>query len=273
MPNKDHPYKNMHRTPLAMRLFFSSMQIVFLVLDKISAKMGGELALRLFMTPPRHKMPKREVATADAAEKNTITILGNKLTIYSWGQGPVILLSHGWGGRCTQLFAFVQPLVDTGFRVVGVNLPGHGDSTGKRTSMLEAALILSEISKQVTADGSKLHAIIGHSFGSGAALLAINRHRLNPGKLVLISCFADIQWVIRMFADTFGLTERIVEAMKSTAKVKLKNTFGKTWNWHELSPVQTIKHVTADILIIHDKNDREIAYGHSLQLKEAAPQA
>lgn len=268
-----HPYKSTPKIPVAMRLFFASMRFFFNILDHTSPTMGGKLALCLFMTPPRHPMPKRELATAQSAHKQVKTILGNPLTIYSWGEGPIILLSHGWGGRCTQLYPLVQPLVDAGYRVIGVNLPGHGDSGGKRTSMLEAAYILSEIADDATSTGQPLHAIIGHSFGSGAALLALDRHHLTPEKLVLISSFADLKWVIRMFADPFGLSERLIESMKHIAREKLKSSFGKPWNWEELSPVQTIRNITADTLIIHDRDDHEIPYEQSTQLKKAAPHA
>jgi hypothetical protein len=41
-----------------------------------------------------------------------------RLPVYSWGSGPTILLAHGWSGRGSQLGAFVEPLVEQGFRLV-----------------------------------------------------------------------------------------------------------------------------------------------------------
>ena len=37
---------------------------------------------------------------------------------WSWGEGPIVLLVHGWNGRATQLGDFVAPLVERGYRVV-----------------------------------------------------------------------------------------------------------------------------------------------------------
>ena len=41
---------------------------------------------------------------------------------------PSVYLVHGWGGRGSQLAAFVEPLVAAGHRVVLFDAPSHGDS-------------------------------------------------------------------------------------------------------------------------------------------------
>jgi len=189
--------------PLSLRVFFSVTTFAFKVLDKFSLPLAGRLALRLFMIPPKHRMPKREVATSESADLRFYTINDKKIVVRSWGEGPVILLSHGWGGRASQLFSFVQPLVDAGYRVVGCNLPAHGDSSGKNSNMFEASLILSEVVKKEVKMGEGLKAIIGHSFGSGAALLTSQRYQVKPERLILISCFSNIHWVTRTFGDVF----------------------------------------------------------------------
>ena len=56
---KDHPFKN-HQMPLPMRLFFSVTTLLFKILNVVSPKLAGKLALRLFMTPPNFGTPRRE---------------------------------------------------------------------------------------------------------------------------------------------------------------------------------------------------------------------
>ncbi|CAA6807085.1 MAG: Unknown protein [uncultured Thiotrichaceae bacterium] len=270
MEKKDHPFKNSQAMPLSLRAFFAVMTFVFKVLDKVSRPLAGRLALRLFMIPPKHRMPAREVATSESADVRFYTIHDKEIAVRSWGEGPVILLSHGWGGRSTQLFSFVQPLVDAGYRVVGCNLPAHGESSGKNTNMLEASLILSEVVKKEVKMGEGLKAIIGHSFGSGTALLTVHRYQIKPEKLVLISCFADIHWVTRTFGDVFEMSDQVVSAMEQTAYKQLDNAYGKAWHWDDLSPTLNIQKVSQETLLIHDKEDHEVPYEHATQLHDAA---
>lgn len=273
MENKDHPFKNTRTMPFSMRMFFAATTFAFKVLDKVSLPLAGRLALRLFMIPPKHRMPKREVATSESADVRCYTIHDKDIAVRSWGDGPVVLLSHGWGGRATQLFSFVQPLVEAGYRVVGFDLPAHGDSSGKHSNMLEASLVLSEVVKKEVKAGQGLRAIIGHSFGAGAALLAMQRYHIRPEKLVLISCFADIHWVTRTFGDVFEMSDRAVKAMEKRAHKELDNAYGKAWHWDDLSPTLNIQKVTADTLLIHDEGDHEVPYEHALRLHEAQPAA
>jgi predicted alpha/beta-fold hydrolase len=140
----EHPFKN-HQMPLPMRIFFSATTFSFKVLGVISPKLAGMLALRLFMTPPKFNTPKREQKLRDESVHSFIDIRDRQISVRSWGEGPTILLSHGWAGRSSQFHAFIEPLVAARYRVVGFEIPGHGDSTGKRTNMLDVANILAKV--------------------------------------------------------------------------------------------------------------------------------
>ena len=69
---------------------------------------------------------------------------GQRLAVWSWGDGPTAILLHGWGGRSDQLAAFVPPLLAAGFSVVAPDAPGHGDSTGGTSSVLAFAAAIAE---------------------------------------------------------------------------------------------------------------------------------
>jgi len=69
------------------------------------------------------------------------------------------------------------------------------------------------------------------------------------------------------------MSDHAVRAMEKTAHKKLDNAYGKAWHWDDLSPTLNIQKVTAKTLLIHDKEDHEVPYGHALQLHDAAPNA
>lgn len=252
-----------------MRLYFSAITLLFKVLTIVSPKLAGKLALRLFMTPPNFGIPRKEKALSESANLKFISVAGRKISIRSWGEedAPTILLSHGWGGRCTQFHAFIKALVDSNYRVVGFDVPAHGDSEGKRTNMMDVALIISEIEKEE----GPFKAIIGHSFGTGTTLLAIDKYAVNPKKVILIAYFSDVIWITNLFGELFSLSQTVLENMRQTALKKFAKRYGIAWIWEELSPTETIKSVKGEILLIHDTEDHEVPYSQAEPLQKVIP--
>ncbi len=64
---------------------------------------------------------------------------GRKFAAYSWGDGPTVLLVHGWSGNAGQMAEFVAPLTRAGFRAVAIDLPAHGASGGGLSSVVHFA--------------------------------------------------------------------------------------------------------------------------------------
>jgi pimeloyl-ACP methyl ester carboxylesterase len=264
---ENNPFSH-HRLPPGVRLFLNAAKITFRATAWVSPKLAGTLALRLFMTPPRFATPRRELKIRQSARLTMHEIQGEQIAVRSWGEGPVVLLCHGWGGRGTQFHALIEALVAAGYRAVAFDAPAHGDSSGKRTNMLMATQTIAGI---VEKEGP-VSAVIGHSFGCGTALLAIDRYRVPSDKVILFSCFTDTLWITQQFAAAFSISDPVIEAMRQTAKRRYANHFDRPWDWLELSPVNTIKKVTGDLLLIHDKHDTEVPYQHALKLKRIAPQ-
>ena len=279
MPNKkDHPFKNT-RMPLSQRVVFSFIRFTFKILGVISPKLAGRLALRLFMTPTKFGTPRKEKALRESAVLKSINVRGRKISVRTWGKAdaPAVLLSHGWGGRATQFHAFITPLVDAGYKVIGFDLPAHGDSEGSYTNMMDAALVISEVAKQEGEQkGEKeaeFEAIIGHSFGTGTALLAMDKYDVRAKKLVLIAYFSDVIWITNLFGEMFDLSDSTLDAMRQIALVKFKDTFDISWNWADISPTHTIKSIQAELLLIHDEKDHEVPYSQAKPLQTLVPQA
>lgn len=272
MTNKtDHPFRNTHM-PIMQRIVFSLITFTFKVLGVVSPKLAGRLALRLFMTPTKFRTPRKEKALRESATIKFVTVHERQISVRSWGDenAPSVLLSHGWGGRCTQMHAFIAPLVDAGYRVVGFDVPAHGDSEGKMTNMMDVAYVISEIVKQ---EDKPIEAIIGHSFGSGTALLAIDKYDVEVNKVVLIAYFSDVIWVSRLFGELFDLRESTLEAMRQIAFKRFEKSYEISWDWEDVSPVSTVHAVKGDLFLIHDEYDHEVPAEEAKHLQNAAPHA
>lgn len=272
--NKNHPFKNT-QMPLHLRLVFSGITMTFKILGLLSPKLAGRYALYLFLKPPKFRIPKREIKFREEASLSFIEIKGNKISVRRWGEKnkPTVLLSHGWGGRSSQLHAFIHPLVEAGYQVIGFELPGHGDSQGSSSNMLEAATIIQKIADK---QGS-VEAIIGHSFGSATALFAMDKFKVKAKKVILVSCFSEINWVLGSFGSIFSLRATTLEALKELALKKFTVDYKTTWTWDELSPQNTIKNINknthSEFLLIHDEKDYEVPFEQAKLLQEAAKQA
>src|SRR5690349_4240764 len=95
-------------------------------LGAIAPELTARWAERMFLSPRRHARPEREHEWLASARRGEVRYRTSLLPTYSWGQGPAVLLVHGWEGRATQLGAFVPALLEAGYRVVAVDMPGHG---------------------------------------------------------------------------------------------------------------------------------------------------
>ena len=245
--------------PLSMVLVRGALRI----LSRTSPKVASRVALDLFMTPRRHRTPDRERAQLVHARPFDV-VLGDrtKLKAWSWGEGPLVLLVHGWEGRGSQLGAFVPPLVEAGYRVVAFDAPGHGASDGNRSSLPHFAYGL----RGVVEATEEPHAIIAHSLGCAAATLAI-REGLAVKRLVYVAPpLEPVDYTVR-FGEILDLDEKVVEGLQR----RIEERFLRKWSDYSLSLLA--KEMTAPLLVFHDRDDRETFWSEGNALAEAWPGA
>src|SRR6218665_1552468 len=111
------------------------------VLGRVAPSLLLDWLERRFLTPERHDWPLAERVWLDSAQRGSLYTVGlpvadwnfQHIQTYRWGDDglPKVVLLHGWGGRATQLGPFIQPLLDAGFQVHALDLPGHGHSAGR----------------------------------------------------------------------------------------------------------------------------------------------
>ncbi|MEM6759772.1 MAG: alpha/beta fold hydrolase BchO [Pseudomonadota bacterium] len=89
--------------------------------------------------------------------------------VQEMGDGPLVLLLHGAGGSCHS-FRGLIPTIAADFKVVAVDLPGHGFTklgARQRSSLPAMAQDIYALCKQ---QGWQPSALIGHSAGAAVAL-------------------------------------------------------------------------------------------------------
>lgn len=111
---------------------------------------------------------------------------GYKWHVQEMGQGPVALLVHGTAGA-THTWRGLAPLLAREFRVVAMDLPGHGFTTSRRPPDLSLPGMAKAVGALRAALQIEPRLVVGHS--AGAAILAhlVARDELKPELFVALN--------------------------------------------------------------------------------------
>lgn len=256
------------RSRNAVRLTRAALQTAYVV----SEDLGTSLAERLFTTPRRHARPDRERSVLATARELTIEVTlraprwnGARTSVaaWKWGQGPTVLLVHGWEGRGSQLGSFVEPLVAAGMSVVAFDAPGHGDSPENRLYLTDLADTVADVAHAT----GPTHAIVAHSFGAAAVLLAHARAGLAAERNVMVAPNVLIGDAVRRFAHLVGLDDRDRAALEQ----RLADQSGVGVDELALDRLAGIR--TDALLVFHDHDDHEVPFEHADRLAAIWPHA
>ena len=114
-------------------------------------------------------MTSNDVTQSDLTETaETIELHGNNVTFLRAGEGPPLLLLHGIT-NCWQRFLPVIPVLTLRWRVVAVDLRGHGKS-GHVTGHYGLMEYVHDLIRLIRHLGDERVAVAGHSLGSMIAI-------------------------------------------------------------------------------------------------------
>jgi pimeloyl-ACP methyl ester carboxylesterase len=209
----------------------------------------------MFCHPCRARIAPEEIAVFQEAHPFRIRAQGFELQAWSWGDGPTVLLHHGWNGRAAHMAALVRPLLEAGFSVVTYDAPAHGDSPGRITSAPELARVL----KEVAAELCGIHSVVAHSIGGAATLLAV-RAGLRIERAVLLATPSDLRGFIDLFGEHLGLDTRTRGGMAR----RVADRFGIEWD--EMTVESWARRSRPPLLVVHDRYDPVVPWSHGAEI-------
>lgn len=227
----------------------------------VSPGLAGPPAARLWFTPwriePGERAARRQREWLAGTE--SVSFDSGRLSGYSAGDGPAVMLVHGWGERAASLGAFVAPLVAAGYRVVGVDLPAHGASAGGRTDGLKIAAAIRTVRDSL----GDVRAVVAHSMGATTTLYAA-REGLDVKALVLLAPSVRLDRALQTFGGLFKLPPAAVIGLKAT----IDRRYGSDI-WDRLSGTTIASDVRIPGLIVHDREDPQVALADAEALHAA----
>ena len=234
---------------------------LFPVVERLMPPLAHQWAFNLFFKPIRFPRPQRELPMKQSATKFRMSVGSMDIQCYSWGEGPVVLFVHGWAGRGTQFFKFVQPFVENGFKVVTFDGPAHGESSGKNTNIIEFHQVLASMEKYYR----EICAVVTHSFGGAAVIFAMSEG-VKVKNLVNISSPSSGQKIISEFLKKINGSPKIASYFDKLVQKK----YGKPFD--SFSSEVLVRNLPPfNLLLIHDKDDKEVGIEQAEKMKALTP--
>lgn len=240
----DHRPKAQHAAPAGLRWTCRTLSAVA---PPLAVRLAAELFCR-----PRPRRPRRgERERLERARREGFTIRGHRLDLYRWGEGPRVLLHHGWSGDAAQMSAFVDPLVGAGFEVIAVDGLGHGASEGRVSSFVDMAIDAISLNDHV----GGLHAVIGHSMGAMIAARILRARDVD--RAILLAPPAEMRVYSELFAHALDLSDAVHDAMVA----RFERSHFITWD--DITAERLAEGRHEDVLIVYDDADQDAPPEHA----------
>lgn len=251
-------------SPLAFKAYYLGMKVA----STFSIPLSGWFANKLWFTPwrvqPSERGLRRQAEWLAGTTPIHFSTRYGQIAGFDAGQGPTVLLVHGWGERAASLGALIRPLAGAGYRVVGIDMPGHGDSvTVSEPNLYVAANTIRDVADQL----GGVTAVIGHSVGGHSTLMAL-KDGLQVDSVVLLSPSTHLGHALTKFEELLSLPPRATAGLKRT----IGRRFGITV-WENTQGSHLIQNVDIPALIVHDRGDPQVPLEDSEVLVSSWPSA
>lgn len=255
-------YLKVHTSSTNVRIYTVKQRVISVLLRffwRLVPELANRCILRLFFAPVRYRQSAEEKACLERGEPFQVRVHDKTIQAWKWGQGPGVLLVHGWNGRGAQFHGFIAPLVTAGYTAIAFDGPAHGNSSGRITSYFEFTDVVRTLLSQKCALNIK--GIIAHSFGAAAAINSLDKDR----PAITAICIAPVlrlrEFIINTF-QRFGIPQEIYNGLIGN----FEERFG--YDLAHDNPVILLGRLSAPLLIVHDTDDRAVPFRDSQDISQ-----
>jgi pimeloyl-ACP methyl ester carboxylesterase len=228
------------------------LRLAFLIGSRVAPAATLQRAARLFSTPMASSRSRALAASTYGARETRIRVDGHPIATYVWGDPqsqPYVLFAHGWSSHGTRIAAWLPQLLADGYAVVAFDQPAHGRSPGRQATLPDFTRHLLAVGKHY----GPAEAVIGHSLGGAATMLAMARG-LQAGRAVLIAPAADPVAAAERFAELMWIGANLCEKMFAYFERRIGISFDEQ-QAHRNAPA-----IGRPALIVHDLEDRDVPW-------------
>ena len=256
--------ENLFPAPMlkAFRFLFNS-------LGRLFPKAMGKYAAKMMTTPQNFPAPKREVEGVKDAEE---VLFKCGVRALRWGEDgqPIALISHGWMGRASQMFAYAQAFANAGYQVYAMALPGHDGSkgigkNGDRTHPVHTRQIFGQVAKEL----GEIEVAIAHSYGAACCMWAITDEGANIKQMISVA--SPTHYLHREFAEIFRIKGRCLDGFIAGMDAFMGFPVDKV-NFEDIV-TDEMRSKMPPLLILHGRDDVEAPLWHAEKNASLMPSA
>lgn len=245
---------------------------VFAAAEHVAPRLTGRAAFELFCRTPNAKIlsdgERRAVDRAAGfmaeARHHRLKTKNGCVMVHEFRPEPgrraagTVLVIHGWRSRTEYMRTLIEAYRDAGYKVVSLDLPGHGQSQGRRLTLVSAV----EAARLTGEWFGPFVAVVGHSFGGAVAANAVAGSvkaipPLPAGRLVLIAAPSSLPAIFNDFSRMLSVGPRSQAAMAD----RVERIAGRPL--HEFTGDRQLAGTPVPTLVIHAPDDREVSADHA----------
>lgn len=242
------------------------LQAYFQTISTIHPNYASKKAVKLFQKVRKKEIRPREQEFFDMARHSTVKNGTKTIDIYEIGDAnakPIILL-HGWDSNAGSLTKIAKMVLNNGYKVISMNLPGHAFSETDSTNLLDSKnafkVFINHIDPQ-----EPIH-IISHSFGSAIVAFGFSELPYKIDQLIFLTSPNVIMNIFKEFQSITKLGHKAFESMCNWASKLLGEDI------RALSMANKLKKASFNNLtLIHDVNDKIISINSTEEIHAAIP--
>jgi pimeloyl-ACP methyl ester carboxylesterase len=186
----------------------------------------------------------------------------NKGVAWSWGEGPLVVFVHGWGGRAAQMAPLASHVSTLGFRSVALDITGHGESPKRHTRW---SYFIDDISALSTTLQQEVYAYVGHSAGALSVMAARSLKGVRAKRFVCICAPSYPFPPINVIAKKLGPRDSVMTRYKDFIAKQFQTT------WELLETGVSYADAGPNLLLLYDETDRFVSHTEGDRIKALCP--
>lgn len=228
----------------------------FSTVGRISPSLAMPMLRKVLLSPkkrilkPPHQQLIQQATKSFFEVKDAFYEKNLTIQLYEWGTGEqTVLLVHGWDSFALDFYKLIPKLLAKGFRVIALDMPGHGQSSGSISSLPHFKFIMEQYLKRFGAP----YALIGHSLGGAASAFVLTDTQQQVSKLVMLAN----PIVAKHFFETAFDYLTVPAVLRKSFYVWVYQQFGVTVESFDLNKLH--KPIASDsIFVVYDKQDEVV---------------
>ncbi|RKN03192.1 alpha/beta fold hydrolase [Streptomyces radicis] len=235
---------------------------------RIAPRLAARWSLAFWNPGIRVRLKPAEEPVMRGAARRWVEVDGVRTAVHHWGDGArPVLLMHGWASRASRFAPLVEALTERGYSPVAFDAPGHGESGGRGSSILQYRAL----ARRLQAEHGRFAAVVGHSVGGLSAFFAL-RGQVAADRLVSLASPAEFGYVVERFRARLGMAERLAPPLREAVERRLFP--GERDIWRRFSAIHRPGELPLPLLVVHDEDDDMVERSQAALLADAyAPQA